>query len=247
MKRIKKWAAHLALLCLALTAAAGLSMTVITPAEAASVSLNKTKLSLYAGDSGRLTVKGTSKTLAFKSSRPTVASVSKSGTVTAKKAGSCIITVKSGKKTLKCRVTVKKTIELSNYLNKNFNQLKKTAGKMKINYNLPIPNPNENNYISTTKDPFGFMFWADKKTKKLTIIQNTDRKNIRLYGVKLTENITSAHKKLVKKGFRLKKTQKYNSPSLPRKEVRTYKKGTASITISVTKKNKVEYFQWSKR
>ena len=43
----------------------------------------------------------------WKSSNNKIATVDKKGKITAKKKGTTIITVKSGKKTVKCKVTVK--------------------------------------------------------------------------------------------------------------------------------------------
>lgn len=246
MKKMTQWGKKTFLLFLTFVIAAGLSLTLTKPAKAASASLNKTKLTMYTGDSSKLTVKGYAKKPVFKSSRPSIASVTKTGTVTARKAGSCTIRVKAGKKTLSCRITVKKRLELSKYLNKNYTQLKKDAGKLKINKNTPFTYSNQENYISTSKDPYSFMFWANTKTKKLQTLQNTGRKDITLYGVKLNEKISTAHKKLLKKGFKLKQRRKLSSSS-PRKELRTYQKSGGTITVSVTKKDKVEYYQWNRK
>ena len=69
-------------------------------------SLNKTKLSLKKGRSYSLKLNGAS-VKSFKSSNPKVASVSRSGKVTAKKAGIATITCTAkNKKTYRCRVTV---------------------------------------------------------------------------------------------------------------------------------------------
>lgn len=247
MKKSKIWGKRLILLCLMLFLTMGLMLTAVIPVEAAAVTLNKSKMTLYVGDSSKLTVKGTAKAPSFKSSKPSVASVSKTGSVKAKKAGACTITAKIGKKSLKCKVTVKKTIELSKYLNKDYTKLKKAADKMKLERNTPTQSPNEDYYVSTTKDSFGFTFWVNTKTKKVKILQNTDRKNITLYGVKLNEKIDSANKKLTKKGFKLIKTNKLSGSNSPRKEVRTYQKSGSTIMVSVTKTNKVEYYQWTKK
>ena len=69
-------------------------------------SLNKTKLSLKEGRSYSLKLNGTS-VKSFKSSNPRVASVNRSGKVTAKKAGNAtIICTAKNRKTYRCRVTV---------------------------------------------------------------------------------------------------------------------------------------------
>lgn len=74
----------------------------------ASPKLNKTKISLAEGKKYKLKLKKNKKKVKWSSSRKKVASVSKKGVVTAKKAGTAIIKAKAGKKTYKCKVTVKK-------------------------------------------------------------------------------------------------------------------------------------------
>ncbi|GEM_PF-3247282 len=79
-----------------------------------SIQLNKSKLTLYTGEKQTLTIKLkpsdatiTGKTV-WKSSNKKIATVSKSGKITAKKPGSVTITAVVGTKTTKCKVTVKK-------------------------------------------------------------------------------------------------------------------------------------------
>ncbi len=79
-----------------------------------SVKLSKKKLNLKVGKTYKLkvTVKpknATNQKVAFKSSNKKIATVDKNGKIKAKKKGTCIITVRSkdGKKTAKCKVTVK--------------------------------------------------------------------------------------------------------------------------------------------
>lgn len=76
--------------------------------QAVSVKLNKKKLTLTAGNSFTLKVKGTSGRVKWSSSKKSVASVSTKGKVKALKAGKAKITAKAGKKKLVCNVTVKK-------------------------------------------------------------------------------------------------------------------------------------------
>jgi len=76
------------------------------------VQLNKTKATVYAGKTVQLKLKGTTKKVTWKSSNKAIATVYK-GKVTTKKAGTVTITAKVGKKSYKCKVTVKKP-----YLNK---------------------------------------------------------------------------------------------------------------------------------
>ena len=78
-----------------------------TSVSAAKVKLNKTKLTLTQGKKYRLKVKGTKKKVKWSSTKKSVATVNKKGVVTAKKKGTAYIKAKVGKKTYKCKVTVK--------------------------------------------------------------------------------------------------------------------------------------------
>ncbi|MFQ9515153.1 MAG: Ig-like domain-containing protein [Eubacterium sp.] len=68
--------------------------------------LNYSWITLNAGSSMKLKVKGTSKKVKWKSSNKKIAKVNKKGKVTGKKAGKCTITAKVKGKKLKCKVTV---------------------------------------------------------------------------------------------------------------------------------------------
>ena len=99
---------------------------------AKSISLNKTKITLYEGKTQKLTAKVTPsnsrKNILWTSSNTKIATVSSNGTITAKKAGTVTITAKafSGVKAT-CKVTVKKAIPVKSikftkdvrYLEKN--------------------------------------------------------------------------------------------------------------------------------
>ena len=69
--------------------------------------ISKKSLTIPAGESTKLSVSGVKK-VSWKSSKKSVASVSGKGVVKAKKAGTCKITAKAGKKTFTCKVTVVK-------------------------------------------------------------------------------------------------------------------------------------------
>lgn len=88
------------------------SLTHPAAANAASVKINKKKLTLSTGKTARLKIKGASGKVTWKSSNKKVAAVNKKGTVKAKKAGKAKITatLKIQKKTKRffCHVTVKK-------------------------------------------------------------------------------------------------------------------------------------------
>lgn len=86
-------------------------VTLMTPSPVlakSKVALNKTKATIYVGSSLKLKLNGTSAEVKWSSSDKKIATVSKSGKVTGKKAGSVTIKAKTGNTTYKCKVTVKK-------------------------------------------------------------------------------------------------------------------------------------------
>jgi len=72
------------------------------------VQMNKTKATLYVGKTMKLAVNGAKKKAKWSTSNKKIAIVDKKGKVTAKKAGTVTIKAKIGKKTYKCKLTVKK-------------------------------------------------------------------------------------------------------------------------------------------
>ena len=90
----------------------------ITVTTATSVTLNKTSAKLKVGEKVTLTATvkpddATDKTVTWTTSDATVASVSNSGLVTAKKVGKATITAKAGDKSATCAITVVKTLVTS--------------------------------------------------------------------------------------------------------------------------------------
>lgn len=83
-----------------------LSLTAETSITDAAHRLNKGKLSLRIGTSYKLKVKGRNRAVTWRTNKKKIATVSKKGKVTAKKAGTATITAKIGKKRLRCQVTV---------------------------------------------------------------------------------------------------------------------------------------------
>jgi len=80
-----------------------------TPVSAAA-KLNKTEVTIEIGERKKVKVKGTTKTVKWKSSDKSIATVTKRGNIDAKAKGECIVTATVGKKKLKCKVTVTDTI-----------------------------------------------------------------------------------------------------------------------------------------
>lgn len=79
-------------------------------ATAATIKLNKTKVTIYQSDSIKLkaTVTGKNKNVTWKSSDKNIASVDSKGKITAKKPGSTTISAKANGVEATCKVTVKK-------------------------------------------------------------------------------------------------------------------------------------------
>lgn len=76
--------------------------------EAAVPKLNRQTVSITVGKTVQLTVKNTKAKVKWSSSNKKIATVTGKGKVKAKKAGKATITAKVGKKSFKCKVTVKK-------------------------------------------------------------------------------------------------------------------------------------------
>lgn len=74
---------------------------------ASTVKISKTKATVIKGKTLQLKMKGTKKKVTWSSNKKSVATVTKKGKITAKKAGTAMITAKVGKKKYKCRITVK--------------------------------------------------------------------------------------------------------------------------------------------
>ena len=76
------------------------------PSKVYAASLNKTSTTIVIDEVKKLTVNGTSKKVKWSTTNKKIATVSKNGYVTGKKAGTCYIKAKVGKKTYKCKITV---------------------------------------------------------------------------------------------------------------------------------------------
>ncbi len=89
------------------------------------VTINKKTATLTEGESIQLKIKNTKKTVKWSSSNKNVATVTKKGKVTAKKAGKATITAKVGNKKYTSKITVKaKKVKETNILASRVNKLK---------------------------------------------------------------------------------------------------------------------------
>lgn len=86
---------------------------VFAPVEVEAASISKAKASVYVGDTVTLKLTGTTLKKTWSSSNKKVATVTKKGVVKGKSAGTATITVKYGKNSKKCKVTVKKAPALN--------------------------------------------------------------------------------------------------------------------------------------
>jgi hypothetical protein len=102
MKKLKK------ILCTLLVLSMFITLLPTTAEAAAKPKLNKTKAKICAEQTVKLKVTNSSSKVTWKSSDEAVATVTSSGKVKGVKAGTCTITAKAGKKSVKCKVTVRK-------------------------------------------------------------------------------------------------------------------------------------------
>ena len=110
MKTCKK---NIAIVLSFVLAAASIAMP-STESKAAKMKLNKSSVTVAVGKKVSLKVKGTTKKVRWTTSKKAIASVSKKGVVTGKKAGKATITAKVGAKKFRCKVTVKKSSKVKN-------------------------------------------------------------------------------------------------------------------------------------
>lgn len=112
---------------------------VSTPYEAATkAKLSKTKANLVVGETIQLKVTGGSGTVKWTSSNAKLASVDKSGLVTAKKTGTCKITATTGKQKLTCTIQIKALPK--NYATINGKRVK-VGDTIKITYYMQSKKP----------------------------------------------------------------------------------------------------------
>ena len=100
MKKIRKLLVALLLLCICAGNISTLNV------NAATIKLNKTKISIMARECYYLRLKGSTASVKWSSSNPKIATVSAKGVVKGKISGDTVVTAKTGGKSYSCQVTV---------------------------------------------------------------------------------------------------------------------------------------------
>ncbi len=110
--------------------------TITFPDDELRISMNITSKDLYPGERVLLkaTVSGISSKVKWKSSDKKIATVSSSGSVTAKKTGTCIITAIADGKEATCKVTVKNSLTASAAYKKLIQRYEKKYGEAEFRY-----------------------------------------------------------------------------------------------------------------
>ena len=141
-----------------LTASLVFSSTVLpaNSAEAAKkLSISKKSITLKKGNSATLKIKNLKKSrkVTWKSSKPSVANVTKKGKITAKKTGTAVITAQTGKQTFKCKVTVikKKTSPKSSSSSTTQNISSNNTNNNNVTNISDSSNSNNSNTSNNTK------------------------------------------------------------------------------------------------
>ena len=201
--------------------------------------LDKETLTMYPGDKETLTMYIGNMAAAsdgWSSSNKKVATVSKKGVVTAKKAGKATIKCKTGYGfSLTCKVKVGKRTELSKLLNKNYTRLVKKSQFATFTNNDPIAQGNL--YVFPDNSLF---LRFDKNTKKAYILQNTYNKKLMLYGVYIGQSGKKVKSTLKKKKWKLTDTVKPDT-----RTVLTYKKGKQQLKVWIDG-GKATGYQWNR-
>ena len=188
MKKVKR---HL---CLMLVFMLMVTMLPMNVDAASKVKINKTKTTIYVGQTITLKASG-AKNVKWSSSNKKVATVSSKGKVTAKKKGSATITVKAGKKKATCKVTVKNP-----FLNKTKVSLKKnetttlklTGAKVKAwsSNNKKVATVSSKGKITAKGTGSATITCKDKNNKKYTCKVTVTEKHTHKYTSKITTKAT---------------------------------------------------------
>ena len=188
MKKMKR---HI---CLMLVFMLMVTMLPMNVDAASKVKINKTKTTIYVGQTITLKASG-AKNVKWSTSNKKVATVSSKGKVTAKKKGNATITVKAGKKKATCKVTVKNP-----FLNKTKVSLKKnetttlklTGAKVKAwsSNNKKVATVSSKGKITAKGTGSATITCKDKNNKKYTCKVTVTEKHTHKYTSQITTKAT---------------------------------------------------------
>ena len=126
--------------------------------------ISNNKLTLVAGHKVTLSMRNTTRKPVWRSSKPSVATVSSNGVVTARKAGTTTITATIGGRNYTCKVTVKKAVFVSRI------KLNKTSAPMLVGKTLKLSctlSPAKSKLTETYK-----LTWSSSNKKVATVDSN---------------------------------------------------------------------------
>ncbi len=227
--------------------------------NAVGISPNSMTLTVGQKKTIKYTVGGTvCKPDGWKSSNTSVATVNKSGVVTAKKKGNATIICDTGYGfSLKCQVTVTggskakksttkkkskkvKAFDFSKYINSDYTKLvKKVPTAVHLN---KAQDPAAIGNIYEIQNKEGLLYFRyDQGTKKITEFQNSNQKKVSLYGVKLGMKASKAKSILKKKNCKLTQEKSISG----NRKIIEYTKSGHKLTVRTTK-GKVTCVQWSR-
>lgn len=231
------------LLLLSIVFALVISPRVKAFAIARAVGLNYQELTMTVGDKEKLIMDVGGSPMQpekWSSSAKSIVSVSKKGTLTAKKAGKAVISCTTGfGYDLQCKVTVEKKIELSKYLNKKYTKMAKAVKAAEKLSAYEDPAGTGNVYVFKENYGTSLFFRYNTSTKLITTLQNDCKKNLTLYGVSLGMTHKKANAALKKAKWKYKEKNVLDSTRY--KTVYT-KKGSKIILCYDNKK--LSWLQW---
>ncbi len=144
------------------------------------IKLEKSSITLYTTEKATLKVKeifGPSKDVTWKSNDKSIANVSQTGVITAKKAGTCTIKAKTEGASTACKITVKTlpTYTIKYYLDGGVNSPKNPKTYTPLTETIVLQEP--------TKKNCRFMGWKDKDGNTRKEISKGTKKNIELTAI----------------------------------------------------------------
>ena len=216
--------------------------TTVNAASKKTIALNKKNVTVYVGNSTTLSLKGTNKKVYWLTSNKKVAKVSKKGKVTGIKAGKATITAKLGKKSYKCKVTVKNVSLSKKNISIKYGKkatIKLNGGKIKKvkSSNIKVATVTKSGKITAKKTGKATITVTSTKNKKYTC-----KVTVVAYLSNTNAEILVGNSKTIKlNGEKIKSIKSSNTKvaTVTKKGKITAKKaGKTTITVISTKNKK---------